>query len=439
MFVGGARITMRDMIFKNNKVYGNDTSSGAGGPGAGSGLAINWSQDGTSNLLERVIFEGNQSYGGEGPERGGLAFGALFVNASVMIDHGTFLNNQAFAADSTGSGSSGGLYADALGGAIGGGEGSWVLKNITAIGNEVVGGNGSTYAGGGYGGGIYVELGTSFSISDSYLSDNLARGGNAADGGFGAGGGIMVNTTPATIDRVRLIANSAIGGNTTGSGNAGGGGGGGLYLWRTGGSAINANVTNSIISDNYVAMGSIGGTSPGGGGGGVQLQGQVATFSHTTIARNRLGPALVSGQGLVVLASPGVSSATANVNYSIIADHTEGAADAAAVLVQEGNTVNFNRGLFSGNTRDTNMGGVPIPVGTITGLSTMLSAPTAGFQSPGAPDYDYHLRQDSPAVDQALSSSLTVDIDRQLRPVGAAADIGADEYQQNIFLPLVLR
>ena len=440
MVVSGARVTLRDMIFKNNKVYGDSTSSGAGGAGAGSGLAINWSLDGTSNLLERVTFEGNQSFGGNGPDRGGLAYGALFVNGSVTIDHGTFTNNQAFAANSEGSGTSGGLNADALGGAIGGGGGSWVIRHIIATGNEVVGGNGATYAGGGFGGGIYVEKAASFSISDSYLSTNLARGGDAVDGGFGAGGGILINTTSATIDRVWLVENSAIGGNTTGMGNAGGGGGGGLYLWATDGTAISeASITNAIITDNYVTMGSIGGTAPGGGGGGIQIQGQMATLSHSTIARNRLGPALISGQGLLVLATPGISSALANVNNSIIADHTEGASGAVAVLVQPGNTVNFNRGLFAGNTNNTNVSGVPLPSGTINGLTTMLSASSAGFQSPGAPDYDYHLLPDSPAVDEAVGSTITIDIDWQLRPVGVASDIGADEYQINIFLPLVLR
>jgi len=439
MVVSGARVTLRDMFFKNNKVYGDSTNSGAGGAGTGAGLAINWSQAGTSNLLERVTFEGNQSYGGVGPDRGGLAYGALFVNGSVTINHGTFTNNQAFAASSSGSGTSGGLNADALGGAIGGGGGSWVLRHITATGNQVIGGNGTTYAGGGFGGGIHVEKATFFSISDSYLSNNQARGGDAVNGGFGAGGGILINTTSATIERVWLIANSAIGGNTSGTGNAGGGGGGGLYLWATDGTEISeASVTNAVITDNYVSMGSIGGTASGGGGG-IQIQGQQATLSHSTIARNRLGPALVSGQGLLVLATPGISSALANVNYSIIADHTEGASGAVAVLVQQGNTVNFNLGLFAGNTINTNVSGAPLPPGTINGLSTMLSASSAGFQSPGAPDYDYHLLPDSPAVDEAAGSSIIIDIDRQSRPVGEASDIGADEYQINIFLPLVFR
>jgi len=428
MMVVGARVTLRDMIFKNNQVFGANTTSGAGGAGTGSGLAINWSQPGTSNLLERVTFEGNQSYGGMGPDRGGLAYGALFVNGSVTIDYGTFTNNQALAASSSGSGTSGVLNADALGGAIGGGGGSWVLRHIIATGNQAVGGNGTTFAGGGFGGAIHVETANSFSMTDSYLSANLAQGGNAQDGGFGAGGGILVNSTPATLSRVQLVSNSAIGGNAS-NGNAGAGGGGGLYLWMTwSGPNPTTSVTNAVITDNYVALGSTGSTAAGGGGGGIQVQGLQATITHSTIARNRLGPGLVSGQGLLVLVDVNAGPGVVNVNYSIIANHTEGASGVVAVLVQSGNTLTFNRVLFAGNTKDTNASGGPVPPGTINGLSTMLSASSAGFISPGSPNYNYHLRLDSAVKDQATSSTTADDIDGQSRPYNGVSDLGADEY-----------
>jgi len=443
MMVAGARVTLRDMFFKNNKVYGQ---SGTNGAGAGAGLAINWSQPGTSSLLERVTLVGNQSYGGTGSDRGGIVFGALFVNGSVTINYGTFTNNQAFAGSSSGSGRSGdGLCADALGGAIGGGGGSWTLQHIVATGNQVVGGNATDCAGGGFGAGIHVEEATSFSITDSYLSGNVAKGGDAViNGGFGAGGGILVNTTPATISRVQLISNSAIGGSSTDGGNAGAGGGGGLYLWRTR-AAVNpvASVTNVIVADNYVALGSSGGTAAGGGGGGIQVQGMQANITHLTLARNRLGPGLVSGQGLLVLAAPGVGSATANVSYSIIANHTEGASGASAVLIQQNNTANFNRGLFAGNIKNTNQDGSPMLPGTFNGLATMTSASSAGFVSPGAPTYNYRLLPTSIAVDRAVGSSATNDIDKLNRPYNVVPDLGASEYwpsgQYRVYLPLIVR
>ena len=430
MAVFGARVTLRDMLFQNNEARGEDTPSGAGGPGVGAGLGIEWSQPGTSSLLERVTFDGNRSYGGTGPDRGGLAYGAVFVNGSVTIDDATFTNNQALAGHSTGNGEAGGLLADALGGAMGGGGGAWVLKHITATGNSVVGGNATTQSGGGFGGAFHVEVAESFSLSDSYVAGNLARGGNGFDGGFAGGGGILLNQTPGTIERVRVISNTAQAGtSTTGTGNAGAAGGGGIYLWRTTSSPSPAGIIrNVIVADNYVALGSSGSAAAGGGGGGIMVQGLQADLTHVTIARNRLGPSLVSGQGLLVLATPGLSSGSANVNYSIIANHTGGAQRAVAVLVQEGNTVTFNRGLFAGNSIDTNAGGSGMPPGTFNGLDTMITATTVSFVSPGAPSYNYHLRVDSAAKDQAVASTAPVDIDGQRRPYGNAADLGADEY-----------
>ncbi len=421
-----AAITLRDMVFQNNQAIGDNTASGAGGSADGGGLTIESSPAGTSSLLQRVTFDSNQSRGGVGPERGGLAFGALFVFASVVtVEDSTFRNNIAQGGNSTGNGTSAFANADALGGAIALAQNLAVLNRIVVTNNQSIGGNAATNAGGAFGAGIYMEDAVSVSISDAQVSNNVSTGGNAVNGGFGAGGGILVYNSPATIDRVELIANSAIGGNSTGGGNAGSAAGGGLYLWK---SRTNINpaesVTNAIITDNYTTVGT--GTVLGGGGGGIVVQGLSATITHSTIARNRLGPALISGQGLLVLAAPNVASSTANVSHSIIADHTQGGGGAVAVLVQQSNTINFNRGLFSGNTRNTNAG--DSTAGAVNGLASMLSAGSAGFVSPGSPNYNYHLQSNSAARDQATGSTTPTDIDGQGRPNNGVSDLGADEY-----------
>ena len=100
----------------------------------------------------------------------------------------------------------------------------------------------------------------------------------------------------------------------------------------------------------------------------------------------------------------------------------------SALTVSEGSTANLYKGLFAGNTNDTNIDGRPLPPGTITGLDTMIYASSAGFVAPGAPDYDYHIIPDSPAVARATGSTITDDVDGQPRPYGEVADIGADEY-----------
>jgi len=429
MMVAGAYVTLRDIRFLNNSVYGQSTSNAEGGAGTGSGLAIQWSQSGTTSLLERVTFEGNRSYGGNGPERGGVSFGALFANASITARYIDFTNNIAQAGSSSGSGKSNGLCADGLGGAMGGGGGTWVLEHITAIGNQAVGGNGSTYPGGGFGGAIHVENAYSFVLRDSYIAQNKAQGGNAVNGGFGAGGGVLVNNTPAIIERVQVYSNNAIGGSSTSGNKAGAGGGGGLYLWRTSTEKNpNASIINSIIAENYVALGSSGNSSSGGGGGGIQIQGQPASIDYSTIAGNALGPNLVSGQAILVLASPGVSSGSADIKHTIISNHVQGGNGASAVLVQTGNIITFDNGIFSGNNKDTNSNGSPMAVGTIFGLSTMMSVPSVGFVSTNGFNNDYHILPNSPAINSAEGSFVNEDIDGETRPFNGIADIGADEY-----------
>jgi hypothetical protein len=56
----------------------------------------------------------------------------------------------------------------------------------------------------------------------------------------------------------------------------------------------------------------------------------------------------------------------------------------------------------------------------------------AQFVSPGAPNYDYHIRGSSAARDQASGSTETIDLDGKSRTLFAPADIGAYEY-----LPIV--
>lgn len=447
MWVTRGAVTLRDIFFKNNQAVGAITSTGAGGDGVGAGLRIESSPIGTSSLLERVSFTGNVSQGATGPDRGGIAYGAMFVyNSSVTVNQASFLNNQAFAGSSSGSGNSGCCTSEALGGGVGVELGSnVVLRRVTVSGNQVVGGNAGTNAGGGYGAGIFAENASRISIFDSSITNNSASGGNAVNGGPSAGGGIMTqDAAQAIIDRVQVISNSVSGGNSTnGLGASGPAEGGGIFIFSMGSSSPPAAITNTIISDNYVAGGSVG-TNPSGGGGGISIQGAQAYLTHVTIARNRLGPSLVSGLGLLVLPWPPTGqSATANVNYSIIADHTTSGAGGSAVLVQPNATLNLNLGLFAGNSKNTNSDNLPTASGIYNGLGTMLNSSAVGFVSPGSPNYNYHINASSPAKDKAVGSLTPDDFDGQSRPFNNISDIGADEYwtpQSNfLYLPFVVR
>lgn len=448
MLVQHAAVTLRDMIFKNNQAIGANTSSGDGGAADGAAIRIESTPAGASSLLQRVLFDNNRSYGGTGPDRGGVAFGALFIyKSAVTIEDATFTNNLAQAGSSTGYGISlqDGWPADALGGAISIQMGNAVtLRRIRVIGNQVRGGNAGQIGGGAHGAGIIVEDTPSFTLTDSYFANNISIAGNAQTGGNASAGGIhAANNGQVTIERTQFLANSVIGGNSTGSGSAGPGAGGGLYLFATQSSgAYYATLRNVIIADNFVDQGSGTKSLGNGGGGGIVIHGISADFTHVTIARNRLSSSLVLGQGLVVQpwALPGVL----NMSHSIIADHTEGHSYASAVVVQVGGTLAFNRGLFAGNNRDTNINGIPVAPGTINGLSTVISASSAGFVSPGAPNYNYRLSSTSPARDQAVGSTITEDIDRLPRPY-ILHDLGASEYwppssqSYKTYLPLIIK
>jgi hypothetical protein len=136
---------------------------------------------------------------------------------------------------------------------------------------------------------------------------------------------------------------------------------------------------------------------------------------------------MVLGPGLVVEPWDTLPAAV-NMNYSIIADHTGGDARASAIMVAPSGTITFNHGLFANNTQDTNENKIPITPGIINGLSTMLSASSAGFISPGSPNYNYRIRLSSAAINQATGSAIPDDIEGESRPYNIVSDLGAVEY-----------
>lgn len=451
MLVQHAAIILRDMKFLNNRALGQNTTSGDGGHADGAAIRLESAPVGSTSLLQRVVFDGNQSIGGTGPNRGGIAFGALFIyDSTVIVEDATFTNNLAQGGNSPGNGISqiDGLNADALGGAVAVENGYLTLNRIVVTDNQVRGGDSNGIGGGSYGGGIFVEgvppVISSVSITDAYVAHNTATGGTANKGGNSGGGGILITNTLFTINRAQVILNTSFGGDPLPGGNSGPGGGGGLYLFSVSPGIPTSTLSNMIIADNLAIQGDgdlISGSLGNGGGGGLVVQGMNANISHVTFARNRLDPnhpGLILGQAIGVLPwylSNGQLPATVNLDHSIVADHTIGAEDATAVIVQLGTTFTFNQVLFSGNTKNTNADGHPVTVGTIIGLNTTQTTATAGFIAGGDPYQNYHLRLDSPAKDQATTSMQTIDYEDQPRPYNGVNDLGGDEYRP---FPLVL-
>jgi hypothetical protein len=341
-----------------------------------------------------------------------------------MMGSGLWFEGNIARAGSTGGGgiAGNGQRGDALGGGACFETASKVsLTGVTARGNQALGGNAATDAGGAFGGGLFGE-GADITIDGADIISNLAKGGNAENGWLGSGGGIMTIHSTLTINRVRVLANTAQGGNGR-SGYYGGPNGGGITVsWSPGGNASRLTLTNSIVAANKAASGS-GGKVLGGGGGGLWIQASEATIDHATIANNQIsGPGIV-GQGMLLI-NTGDTGANTTVRQSLITGHSGNSGSAVEVFPQSAAT--FAGGLFAANTWNTsrenpNMG---TNVGTVNGQQTMVSADPL-YIAPAAPDYDFHIQSNSPARDKAVGSQQKVDVDNEQRD--SAPDYGADE------------
>jgi hypothetical protein len=110
---------------------------------------------------------------------------------------------------------------------------------------------------------------------------------------------------------------------------------------------------------------------------------------------------------------------------SILVDHGVGITATAGTMGMT-NTATLDGVLWYGNGTNTGGGGVIHVTNATTGDPAF------------APD-GYHLRPFSAAIDQGVGPGGVPDIDGDIRPIGPAVDLGADEAPRWIFLPLVMR
>jgi hypothetical protein len=434
MLVEGSHLTLRNMVFDSNQALGDDSTGPYGGGGAGGGLAIRYTTD--IAVLDHITFSNNLARGGTGTLRGGFGQGGgLFTNfANVTGNYITFTNNQAIGGSSNGVGfTSDGSTADGIGGGTHVVQSSTVrLSHVTATGNLALGGNAPNgTAGAGDGGALDAEQNT-LTVTDSVIRDNTAQGGVGANlaiaSGYGLGGGIAGTNSNVTVERTLVIQNKAIGGTITNMRALAGGGGISVssFLFPT-----NLLVENSVVADNQLQFGA--GPGPdNGGGAAIWVEGSSADILHTTIAGNRfVNPSAGNTQlaGTALFVPLGVNGVVASVNFSwnIVADQPAPSAGvrSVAVLAQTNQTVHYNQNLFANDDLIDNSAGGQA---TFTGSATNLTAQSAGFVSPSAPNFNYHLVASSPAIDQATNGTEPIDFDRQPRAVGTPRDLGAFEF-----------
>jgi hypothetical protein len=228
---------------------------------------------------------------------------------------------------------------------------------------------------------------------------------------------MMTLASDVALERVSMTDNFILGG--SGSVQRGAGGGGGAFFEDKDGSK-SVSIVNCIVAGNSVHLGGGGGSIAGGGGGGIFFLGAQADVTHTTIAGNWIEMTPLQGRGIALVTRLGTTGSNVDFSYGIIADHSSSGGD-AGIRVKPGSALNLDVGLFANNGTD-----YIATDATITGTGSMLSETNVDFVSPGAPDYDYHLQDTSPAIGEALGTTTVFDIDGGDRD--SAPDLGADEY-----------
>jgi parallel beta-helix repeat protein len=345
------------------------------------GRVVQISGDITPTVDGFVITGGNANDESRSRGRGG---GILSSGASPILQNNVITNNIAYTGTSP-WGHGGGIYL--------------YQASASAIirGNRVLSNTAST---------TYYGLGGGMSISESAakVSGNEISGNTAGRGGAGV---YLHDSDGMTFDGNQVVGNTAIVSSTGDSY------GGGLYVEFTDPFTL----TNNVIAQNRA--------NTAGGGlhvyGYTGTSGSAGTLVNNTIAQNNLGG---RGEGVFLT---GRTSLTLTNN--IVVSHTYG------IYAHANCTATARYTLFYENTSgDTGGNGSISSSDVITGHDPLFMNPAG---------WSYHLLAGSPAIDAADPAGVppapATDIDGQKRPIGSGVDIGADEAQPPIFLPVVLK
>lgn len=428
-FGGGMWVVLagRGLTLKDTTFLDNTARAGLGKQAGGGGLAVQGDASVALQVsLERVRFESNDSFGGgEDVFGSGLGGGLHVDHASLTGFDIELINNLA----------AGSHNSDGLGGGASFSFGALVaLERVLAIGNVARGGEARS----GFGGAIFSEGNlavasevTELILTDAELRNNRAEGGGGATPSGAGGGALLADTASATLDRVSVLENNAIGGRDLGGSVAAFAGGGGVFFWAsTPGMNPDFTVQNSVIAKNVSE-----GTQ--GGGGGLRLLGATASVVHTTVAENQhIGSGL--GHGINAGPAPPAKPAHVSLEDSVVAGHAAG----EAVFLQSLSETVYATGTFAGNHFAGNDSDRCNPEGPLctddSPAANWNGWGPGGGNSSGpldffvdAPAADFHLNGRTPPTDSAVNSTESVDLDGAIRD--SNPDIGADEYGANAY------
>ncbi len=182
--------------------------------------------------------------------------------------------------------------------------------------------------------------------------------------------------------------------------------------------AINSfTLTNNIIADNRS-------THYWEKTAAIRIWGSQGRFLHNTIARNLNFSGSHRGVSYGVL----MESDTAWFTNTILLSHTIGISVASSGhAILEGTL--WGSGRWANGTDWGGTGSI------LTGTVNIWGDPH--FQAPGSGNF--HIDANSAAINAGVDAGVLWDINGIPRPVGAAPDIGADEWRRAVYLPMALR
>jgi predicted outer membrane repeat protein len=235
----------------------------------------------------------------------------------------------------------------------------------------------------------------------------------------GEGGALNFSRVPS----VNLTANQFLGNGAYENG-------GGLYL-----GGAQAQLANNIFGGNFTGL--ISDTLPAAdiSLGAVLLVSSTLSGQHNTFGTT--ATSIISeiiGTAAVVSAS--LSAGYESIGDSIVLTNSIFAGYPIAIVANLSSTVQLDGVLWDTVAQHSQIDSSSSFAATseLTGSAAFVDPIGVGTGLP-----DYHLSSASAAINTALPTTLAEDIDRDPRPFGPAADLGADEYIAHLYLPIIMQ